>query len=93
MRLITGLFSLSIAIYLATFLSPSGYPGQWDIDFMRSPGSGHPYSISPFWLWIFIVYGIYCIALGEYDYFINRLDRDEKRRKKAGESATQTPGA
>ena len=73
MRIIAGLIRLSMAIYLATFLSPSAIQGQWNIEFMRNVGSGRPYSISPFWLWVFILYGIYCIILGEYDYFRDRL--------------------
>jgi hypothetical protein len=82
MRIIAGLISLSIAVYLATFLTPSGVQGQWNIEFMRI-STGHSYSISAQWLWYPVLYGVYNILLGEYDDYHGR----NAKNNKAGESS------
>ncbi len=69
MKIIAGLISLSIAVYLSTFLVPLN-GGECMIEFSRrNPALASPYHISSLWLWAFILYGIYCIILGEYDDF------------------------
>ena len=78
MRIITGLISLSIAIYLATFLTASAYQGRWLI---RLGGPVDAYSLSSWWLWIPILYGIYNIVLVSAITFVIEMLGERGRRK------------